>query len=389
MNLFDLVVFGGMIVAGIGGWRLGFITRVLSWAGLVVGLFAAVRLLPPLVKLLDLGEAGTLGLSLGLVFAGALVGQAAGFTLGARWRPVAPVDEGASLDTVDRLAGAVAGVVGMLLIVWLLLPLLSGTTGDVARQVKTSEIAKQLDQRLPDPPDAVQSLRSFLGPGQFPEVFDSLQATPDVGPPPEASGLDGATATQAARSVVMILSESCGQVAEGTGWVIDDGLVVTNAHVVAGNDQPQVVRDDGERFDADVVAFDPSRDIAVLAVSSFGRPALARGDAAAGDVGAVFGHPGGEPLRLAPASVARVIDATGRNIYGAPGADREVLEMAASLRPGDSGAPVIDPSGSVIGMVFAIATDRSGVAYALTMAEVDEVLAAGRSGETQAGTCLR
>lgn len=388
MNLFDVAIVAVAAAAAVGGYRLGFVTRVLSWTAMLLGLLLAVRLLPWLLERLPRDDQGlVLLVAVGAVFAGSFLGQALGFALGSRLRP--EDDDDGGVTPADGIAGAVAGVLGVVVAVWLLLPVLSEASGWLGRQVRTSEIVQLVDEHLPDPPDAVQALRAFVGEDAFPQVFETLQPTPDVGPPPTETGLTEAQAESIARSVVLVEGEACDRIQDGTGWVVADELVVTNAHVVAGEASTEVVRNDGARLQADVVAFDPERDLAVLAVPGLGRPALPRGEGGDGTVGAVFGHPGGGPLRIAPASVAREILATGRDIYGASGVDRQVLELAAALAPGDSGAPLVDSTGAVVGVVFAIATDRPEVAYALTTEEVEAVLAGGLAAEAVAGPCIR
>lgn len=388
MNLLDVALLALAAGAAWGGYRLGFVTRLLSWAGLLVGLFLAARLLPTLLEQVDPADQATvLVVSVGTVFAGSFLGQAAGVAAGNRLRPVEEDDGG--VTPVDGIAGAVAGVLGVVLAVWLLLPVLGELSGWAGRQVRGSSVAQALDERLPDPPDTMQALRAFVGDDAFPQVFDSLRPTPELGPPPAATGLTRDQAAATARSVVLVEGEACGRIQDGTGWVVEDGLVVTNAHVVAGEQATSVVRDDGTRLAADVVAFDGARDLAVLAVPDLGRPPLPMGDPAVGDVGAVFGHPGGGPLELSPAEVARRILATGRDIYGSPGVDRDVLELAAELAPGDSGSPLVRSDGQVIGVVFAIASDRRGVGYALATDEVRDLLDEGLAAETVAGPCQR
>jgi S1-C subfamily serine protease len=170
--------------------------------------------------------------------------------------------------------------------------------------------------------------------------------------------------------------------------VVADGLVVTNAHVVAGEDETILQRSDGSEVRATVVAFDPNRDLAVLAAPGLSRPALDRSTIDEGGVGAVMGHPGGEALRAAPFSVGQVVTATGTDIYDRRDTTRRVLVLASALRPGDSGAALVDPNGDVVGVAFAIAPDRPGVAYALAMEELDAVLAGDLSRPVDTGPCL-
>ena len=387
MTLVDALVVAAMVAAAVGGWRLGLVTRLVSWLGMLVGVLVAVRILPVLLEpMVGRQDALPLAVTVATVFGGALVGEVAGLTVGNRLRRSGDDDGG--VTTTDGVAGAVAGALGVLVLVWLLLPVLGETSGWLGRAVRGSAVVQALDQRVPPPPDTAGALREVVGEGPFPDVFESLRPTPDVGPPPPASGLDQATAQRVAASVVRVDGAACERIQQGTGWVVGDELVVTNAHVVAGEPETRVQRDDGDRLRAEVVAFDPRRDLAVLRVPGLDRPALPLAGASPGDVGGVFGHPGGDPLRIAPAAVARELEATGRDIYGAPGADRQVLELAAALAPGDSGAPLVDPGGTVRGVVFAIATDRADVAYALTAAEVEAVLGRDLSRAVATGDCV-
>jgi S1-C subfamily serine protease len=180
---------------------------------------------------------------------------------------------------------------------------------------------------------------------------------------------------------------ACNRVQDGTGFVVGPDLVATNAHVVAGESDTEVVRDDGSRATATVVAFEPERDIALLRVRGMNRPPLPLGESSLGATGGVFGHPGGGPLRIAPFAVASQLHATGRDIYGTSLTTRDILELRSGLRPGDSGSPLVDPAGAVVGVAFAIAPDKPDVAYALAMSELQAVLDAPRGPEVGTGAC--
>ncbi|MCX7621919.1 MAG: trypsin-like peptidase domain-containing protein, partial [Acidimicrobiales bacterium] len=147
-------------------------------------------------------------------------------------------------------------------------------------------------------------------------------------------------------------------------------------------------RDDGSRVPAEVVAFDPATDLAVVRSPQLRRPDLPIGTSSQGARGGVFGHPGGGKLRVAPFQVVRQIVAVGRDIYNFSRTEREVLELAAALRQGDSGSPLIDPSGHVVGVAFAIAPDRQGVAYALTTDALREVLEQAQPRPVSTGPCI-
>ena len=390
MSFLDIALLVAIALAVVGGYRLGFITRVVSWIGLAGGLALAVWLLP---KFLDqLGQANSglvLVLSIGLLLIGATLGQALGFVVGGR---LTPRRRDGAFGAIDRGLGALAGLAGVVIILWLVIPVFVSSPGWLSAQTSNSWIARTVDNSLPPAPDAMQALRTVIGDGTFPDVFDALRPTPDLGTPPPSTGLSAETAALVARSVVKVEGPACNKMQDGSGFVVADGLIATNAHVVAGERSTTIIRDDGRRFDGTVVAFDPARDIAILKVSGFDRPALplARGNASSEDetTGGVFGHPGGEPLRIAPFKVARSINATGRDIYGTNRTERKVLELAASLRPGDSGSALVTPQGVAVGIAFAIARDVENVAYALAPSELEAVLSAVGSAPVSTGSCV-
>jgi S1-C subfamily serine protease len=376
-----------VVGAAVGGYRLGFLARVSSWVGLALGVVLGSLALPPVLRSLDDASASQLlFVTLGILLGTAFVGQALGLFAGARLHATLP---GASVRSADRAAGVVAGIFGVLVGIWVLMPLMADVPGWAARQARTSTIARWVDDRFPEPPDTIDTLRRLVGEEQFPRVFAALEESPDVGPPPTSPDIPQAVVDRVIPSTVKIDGAACDRIQEGSGFVVGDGLVVTNAHVVAGVDDPTIERSDGSTVRAQVVAFDPNRDLAVLAAGDLDRPALTRDSIAEGGVGAAFGHPGGGPLELSPFSVGQVTEATGTDIYHQDEITREVLILAADLEPGDSGSALIDPEGNVVGVVFAIALDRPGVAYALATSELDAVLAGNLSQEVDTGPCLR
>jgi S1-C subfamily serine protease len=383
--MLDLLLVVGAVAAAIGGYRLGFLARVTSWLGLALGVVVGSLLLPEVMHRLEGASDVTMAFVAICALAGtALIGQAAGLVLGSRLHIALP---DGSARTVDRVAGGAAGVVGLLVGLWLLLPTLGDIPGWTSEQARSSVIAREVNHRFPPAPDTIQALRRLVGDDPFPTVFDRLQPAPDVGPPPASTGMTQDTADSVIPSVVKVEGEACSRIQEGTGFFVAEDLVVTNAHVVAGEDNTVIELSDGRDAEADVVAFDPARDLAVLRTSVTGPPLpLTAGDV--GDVGGVFGHPGGGPLEISPFEIGDEITARGRDIYDRSATERQVLVLASNLAPGDSGSALIDPSGTVVGVAFAIAPDEPGVAYALAIEELQAVLSGDLSVERDTGGCL-
>jgi S1-C subfamily serine protease len=386
VNLLDVVLVLVAISAAVGGYRLGFVARATSWLGLALGVTAGALLLPPLLRQVRRSSDVTVALvAIGALAGCALLGQALGLLLGTRLHVALPHGP---VRRVDQAVGALLGIAGLLVGLWLLLPTLADVPGWTSEQARGSIIAREVNARFPDAPDTLQALRRLVGDNPFPRVFDALRPAPDPGVVPGASGLSDALATTVAASTVKIEGEACSRIQEGSGFFVADDLVVTNAHVVAGEDDSEVELSDGSRLDGTVVAFDPVRDLAVLRTSGADRPGLPVREADVGTTGGVFGHPGGGPLEISPFQVGEQITAVGTDIYDSSRSEREVLVLAADLAPGDSGGALIDTQGQVVGVAFAIAPDRPSVAYALATEELAAVLAGDLTQERDTGNCL-
>lgn len=386
MNILDLVLAGLIVVAAIGGYRVGLVARLISWAGLALGLVLATLAAPLLLGLVEDGTPLTrlfTGLGGFVVITGlvASLAELAGLRLrGLLHRgPIRPV---------DQVGGAAAGAMGVVVLVWLLLPVAAEVPGSVSRQARTSGIAGAITRVAPTPPDPMRALQSLVSGTRFPDVFADLRPAPDTGAPPEQLPLTAATLQRVQAATVNVESVACRRRFEGSGWVVSPGTVVTNAHVVAGSDELQVRRPNGQVLEAQVVVFDDDRDLALLDVPGLDAPVLELVDASPGTAGAVVGYPGGQNTpRNAPATVSQQRTTVGRDIYRQDRVTREVLFLAAELAQGDSGAPAVDGQGRVVGVVFAISPDRRTTAYALADEEVIAVLDDPRRPGV-AGPCL-
>lgn len=378
-----------MLLTALGGYRMGFLARVASWIGLALGVAVAAWLAPVVLNWFNTGmPETTLLVALGLFLVITSAGASLGAVLGSNVRRLLPV--GTGLRQVDRVAGAVVGAVGGLVLVWLVVPLLAEVPGTVARAARSSELARAIDRYSPQAPQALQDLRRQVSDANFPQVFSRLRPSPSAGPPPAEVALPAAVRTRVAASTVKVYGTACGRILSGSGFSPAADTIVTNAHVVAGVSKPSVLRTDGKRLPATVQVFDPNRDLAVLHVAGLGEDAL---PVATGDVGqdaAVFGHPQGQDeLAVIPARIESKVNAQGLDLYGSKEIRREVLILASLLVPGDSGGALVDTSGSVVGVAFAVAPDEPATSYALSSVELKAVLAVPRSGTVETGACLR
>lgn len=390
MNFLDLVVLAVAAGAGWIGYRMGFVRRALSWTGLALGIAVGVLLVPDVADALRGSPPRTrLLASLAFVVVVAGVAQAVAAAIGGSLSARLGRGGGA-LRQGDRVAGGVLGVVGVLVLMWLLIPALANSPGWTARAVRDSAVARLIDRVAPSPPSESETLGRLVGDQSFPEVFDTL-SSPDAGSPP-ADGIPAEAAARVTRSTLLVDGQACDSIQEGTGFVAGPNLVVTNAHVVAGEHDTRVTTSDGRRLDANVVAFDPNRDLAILRVPGLGLPALELGEGHIDERGALFGHPGGGALRQAPVRIAEQIVARGTDITRTTPTEREVFVLAAVTAPGDSGGPIVDPDGHVIGVMFAYDISRQTTAYALTRTELDAVLdpvlASGTTATVATGDCL-
>jgi S1-C subfamily serine protease len=370
VNAFDIGILVAAGLAALGGWRMGFLARVFSWVGLGAGIYFAVRYLPNIVGFFALsGSVARVALAVAVLLVFAFVGQGAGLMVGSKLHSVLPFGGARALD---RLVGALLGVAGVLALVWLLAPSLAAVPGGVSQLTTGSTIARWVSNETGRlglfPPNTLQALRRLVGEDGFPQVFTTFGPSQDAGQPPAGDPLSAPVLAAAEASTVKVEGEACGRLQEGSGWTVEDNLVVTNAHVVAGEPtgSTYVLLPNGARLPATVVLYNPDVDIALLRVAGLGEAPLPVANATSGQTGAVLGHPNGQDgVAVQPAAVANQVTAVGEDLYGTRRTTRHVLVLAARLTYGDSGAPLVNPSGQVVGIAFAIAPDKATTAYAL------------------------
>jgi S1-C subfamily serine protease len=363
MNIVDVVVVVVVALAAFQGLRLGAIVLVLSYGGFLVGLYPGALLASVTVGWVQSQPARTavalvtwLGVATLCGLAGRIVGGLA----------FARVHRG-RLGFVDSALGVVVAVVASLLVLWLLAStLVNSSSLSLNASIAQSRIIRSLDSVLPAPPSVFSRVQAFLSSEGFPPVFAQL-APASAGPvslPGNAQLQDAVT--RAGASTVKIIGDGCGQIQEGSGFVVAPGLVVTNAHVIAGIPHP-MVEDSTGLHQTTVVSFDPSYDLAVMRVNGIDEPSLVLDpdQVSRGVQAAVLGYPGGGPFTVVAAGVMADFEAEGRDIYGQGLTIRNVYEIQAMVRPGNSGGPLVQPDGDVIGVVFSRSTTNDDIGYAL------------------------
>lgn len=384
MNGLDVVLVVAAVLAAVGGWRLGFMTRAVGWIGAGIGIGAAIAAIPPLLDRLGVTSGGSVVLvALCVLVVLASLGQGIGVAVGSRIAP--PVREGAA-RRIDQAGGAALGIVAVATIAWLLVPVMSQTPGWAADSTRGSAFASFSLEHLPDPPASLLELERQALDGRFPQLFTGEAPQQELPPAPTTSGVDDATMARWARSVVKVRGEACNLIQSGSGFMVAPGVVATNAHVVAGTRNLELIATDGTRSNARVVAFDPQVDLALLS-TELDRPALKLASPKTGDAGLVMGFPGGGPFDPSPFVVGEAMRATGLDIYDRSEVSRELLVLSSDLAPGDSGSAVIRADGEVIAVAVAISPDRPHVAYALEQSQLRTLLDQPHTATVATGPC--
>jgi len=390
VNVLDVGVILIAVLAGVSGFRRGAALQLMTYAGLLMGLFAGA-IAAPHVATLGASTFTQAGLALVTLLALAGVGDALGWFIGSKiWAAARP----GVLGTLDSAAGSAVSVISLLLVVWFLgWALSNGPFPGLSSEIRGSAIVRGLDHTFPNPPRALSEVRQLLNRFGLPQVFEGLPpapAGPVLGP---SHGEVVAIARRAEGSTVRIVGEGCGEIHEGSGFVVAPNYVVTNAHVVAGVHLPEVQQQNGPSQPARVVLFNPKLDIAILRVAETPGPVLPMDsrDVGRGTQGAVLGYPEGGPLRFDGGAVRRDIEAVGRDIYGRSVVSRDVYELQAVVRPGNSGGPFVVADGEVAGVVFAASTVDPGIGYALTTPQIIPFVrqAQGRTAAVSTQTCAR
>lgn len=359
----DWVVIAVVAIAGVYGISTGFLRGAFSLAGFAFGAYVGARLAPlilsdgsPYVPVVALG---------GAVLCGMLMRGLAALLAGALRTSIGVIP---GMRLLDRFAGLLLGLVAGVFLCWAVgavLLYLPGET-ELRRSVQRSAILSEINdvvppERLLEELERVDPIGVFLGP-------------PAIVAPPDKGLATDPDVVRASKSVVRVTGIACGLGVEGSGWVVSRGLVVTNAHVVAGISRPRVDTAEERAFMSTVVAFDPTNDLAVLRVPALGAAALPLVSPERGTPIALVGYPQNGPLTRTPGRLGGTAAVLSRDAYGRGPVRREMTTIRGAVQPGSSGGPGVDAQGRVRTTVFARRPRETG-GYGIPADLVRKVLA--------------
>jgi len=375
----DWIIVGLLLLLALFGWAQGFVTGALALIGFALGAWLGTRLAG---LVLPDGSRNPYAPAIGLV--GALIvgaGFAAGFEgLGVRLRSRLTLP---GFGFVDGVLGALLTACVGLGVVWILGAVAVHSNGDVRYEVQRSEILSRLNKALPPSGPLLNALARF---DPFPRI-DGPEA--NVAAPAKGIGRDPQVRA-AAGSVVKILGTACGLGVEGSGWVARDGVVVTNAHVVAGQTDTKVLlRGSGPQLDATAIAFDPRNDLAVLRVPGLKARPLPLADAPGpGRSAAILGFPENGPYDVRAGRLGATRTTVTSDAYGRGPVQRRLTSLRGVVRSGNSGGPMVDGKGRVVATIFAATTSGPRGGFGVPNSVTKKVLAGAR-GPVGTGPCAR
>jgi Trypsin-like peptidase domain/Colicin V production protein len=378
----DWIIVGFTMLMAVWGYAQGLIVGALSLAGFVAGAFAGSRLGPLLLQEGSDSPYAPLFALVGALLLGGILAsglEMLGFHLRHR------LDE--RLGLLDGVGGAVlVGCLGLGL-AWIAGAVALQTPGarELREPIQRSAILQELNEVLPPSGGIIKALARF---DPFPKI-DGPDA--DVAAPNSKIARDPEVRA-AADSVVRVLGTACGLGVQGSGWVAGDGIVVTNAHVVAGQDDTTVqLEGEGARHDADAIWFDASNDLAILRSSGIGgAPALRLNTSAdAGTSAAILGFPENGSYDVQPGRLGQTETVTTQDAYGRGPVRRMITALRGLVRSGNSGGPMVDGRGRVVTTIFAATVNDGGRSgYGIPDSIVADAL--GKANETvDTGPCVR
>jgi S1-C subfamily serine protease len=379
VTVLDWAILAFTIALALWGYRQGLIVGALTLLGFAAGAFAGSRIGPLVLARGAESPYAPLCAALGALLAGALVAVTMeSFALGLRQRIVR---RRPALHMADGAGGAALIASVALGLAWVFGAFLlhAPSTAQLRADIQQSLILRSLNDVLPPSGPVLNALNrvdpapTVLGPA-------APIARPDaaIAADPEVLG--------AADSVVRVLSTACGLGIEGSGWAVEPGVVVTNAHVVAGADDTTVTTRNGIELDATPIYYEPREDLALLRVGAALPPLPISSRRQEGEDGAVLGYPENGPYTLSPARIGETRATISEDSYGNGPVERTITSLSGLVRSGNSGGPLVDARGNVVGTVFAATTTGRRGGFAIPAEQVRGALRRA-ADEVDTGPC--
>ena len=375
-TIVDIVIVLIALSAMHSGWRQGGVSSIAAVIGVLIGGMVGMWAAPYAMAQTDDNNTRFL-FALGIAVLAVIIGYAIGSSIGIALRNMIRTR---AVYKADAAVGAVVQVFTAIVVVWMIaVPVVSVSTGDFSKALRNSKVLGAVDSLAPQQVNNWGSrVGMFLNQNGMPTLTDPFGELPnkDV-PAPADSVLSTQRLNEIRPSVVQVLStaQQCRKMLEGSGFVIAPDTVVTNAHVVAGSNEVKLRTVNGEDV-ATVTYFNPDKDIAVLHAVDLGLSPLQLDDvpATTGSDAAVLGYPLGGPFDVENARVRDRLTIDGPNIYSTDRVQREASTLRGLVREGNSGGPVVDGDGEVLGLIFGAGVDDQDTGYALTNHEIMESL---------------
>jgi len=378
VTVLDWAILAFTFALALWGYRQGLIVGALTLVGFGVGAFAGSRIAPLLLTKGSHSPYAPLCAALGALLFGALMAVTVeSFALGLRERLV----RRPFMQTADGAGGAALIAAVALGLAWVFGAVLlhAPSTAQLRADIQQSVILRSLNDVLPpsgpllNALDRVDPAPTVLGPAAPVAQPDAkIASDPDV--------------LHAGDSVVRVLSTACGLGIEGSGWAVEPGVVVTNAHVLAGADDTTVTTQDGAELDATPIYYEPRQDLALLRVGT-ALPALPiSSERKVGGDAAVLGYPENGPYELSPARLGETRATISEDSYGNGPIERTITAISGTVRSGNSGGPLVDAEGNAVGTIFAATTSGPTGGFAIPAEQVREALGKTREG-VDTGPC--
>ncbi len=367
-------------VMALWGFRQGLIVGALGLGGLAIGAVLGSRLAPVILEGGSSSAYAPMMALLGAILIGSMT-LALAVTVGERIRHAAI--RGHFWQVIDGIGGALLIAAVALGVVWVLGAVVLYTPGaeGLRKEAQKSILLGGINQVMPPSGPLLQALHRIDPVPKIARSPGEIEA-PDRG----AGSSDAVRAASA--SVVRVSGTACGVGVMGSGWMAAPGIVVTNAHVVAGQDDTRVETYDGQMVDATPVAFNPKNDIAVLQAGIDRQPLPMLATVAEETSGAVIGYPNDGPLNISPARAGETQKVLGEDAYGGGPIERQMLTLRGLVQHGNSGGPLVDQAGRVLGTVFAATTEGPQGGLAVPNRVVKRIIDRAE-GEVDTGPCAR